>query len=163
MEVNNLTEQTADKINPHKNKVHHVLAHSYTVHFVLFLIGVFLDAVFKLEFFTNPTVVVVGIIFIIFGSFFVLWAQNTSRNLQKENISKEIFSKGPYRYTHSPTHWGLFFLMLGFGIVINAIFVILFTLISFLINRLYFLKKEEKILIDKYGIHYLEYKKKIKF
>jgi len=99
---------------------------------------------------------------IVLSSILIFWAQGTSRNLKKENITKETFCKGPYCYTRSPTHWGLFFLMIGFGIITNAIFVILTTLISFLVSRFIFLEKEERILAEKYGTPYLEYKKAVK-
>lgn len=146
-----------------KAQVHHVLIHSYFVYFILFLVGVVLDVFFKLEVFISPLMVPVGIALLIFASFLILWAQITSRNLPKDHIDKEMFCHGPYCYTRSPTHWGLFLLMLGFGIVSNAVFVILFTLFAFIISKFGFLEKEEKILADKYGAPYLEYKKIVRF
>ena len=122
-----------DSNNPHKNKVHWILAHSYTMYFVLFLASVFLDFIFPTKIFKSSVFAPTGIIFLIFGSFLVIWAQKTSRDFKKENMSKETFCKGPYCYTRSPTHWGLFFLVLGFGIVANAVFIVLFTLVAFLI------------------------------
>lgn len=148
--------------NPHKNKVHGILAHSYSTYFILFLIGVYLDLVFRFKIFSNSFMVPTGIILLVFASFLILWAQKTSRDLKKENISKETFCRGPYCYTRSPTHWGLFLLMLGFGIITNAVFVILFTLISFIITKFVFLGKEEAILAEKYGTPYLEYKKQVR-
>ncbi len=61
-----------------------------------------------------------------------------------------------------PTHWGLFALMFGFGFIINATFIITTTLISFLLTKFIFLNKEEKILSQKYGDKYIEYKKDVK-
>lgn len=147
--------------NYHKNKVHRVLAHSYTSYFILFLIGVTLDSIFKVKIFSNSVMVPVGFAVLVLATFLVIWAQKTSRGLNAENISKETFCKGPYCYTRSPTHWGLFFLMLGFGIITNAVFIILFTLISFLVSRFVFLEEEERILLEKYGAPYLEYKKSV--
>lgn len=149
--------------NPHKNTVHRVLAHSYSMYFVLFLVGVTLDLIFKFKIFTSSIMVPVGIILLMLASFLILWAQKTSRNLKTENMSKETFCKGPYCYTRSPTHWGLFFLMLGFGIIANAVFVILSTLISFIIAKFIFIEKQETILEQKYGTPYLEYKKSVRF
>ena len=144
------------------NKIHKILAHSYSIYFILFLTGVILDIIFKFRIFTSPTAIPVGIIFLIFASVLIFWAQKYSKNFDEENPSKESFSKGPYRYTRSPTHWGLFLLMLGFGIIANALFVVLSTLISFLLSRFIFLKKRENVLILKYGTPYLEYKKSVK-
>lgn len=142
--------------------VHKVLAHSYAAYFLFFLAGVCFDLLFKLKIFENSSVWVWGFIFLAAGTALVLWAQKTSRSLKKEIINKETFIHGPYKYTRSPTHWGLFFLILGFGMVINAFFVMVFSLAAFIFTKITFLHKEEKILALKYGAPYLEYKKSVK-
>ncbi|KKR82839.1 MAG: hypothetical protein UU30_C0020G0015 [Candidatus Nomurabacteria bacterium GW2011_GWA2_40_97] len=111
-----MIRQFADK-NPHKNSVHRVLAQSYLFYFILFLLSLFLDFIFPLKIFEETALISVGIIFLILGTFLIFWAQRTSHKLKKENINKEIFYHGPYCYTRSPTHFGLFLLMLGFGII----------------------------------------------
>ncbi len=151
-----------EKLNPHKNKVHKILVHSYLVYFSLFLLGVALDIVFKLKIFESSVMLPAGFSILILATILIFWAQKTSRSLDKENITKETFCKGPYCYTRNPTHWGLFFLMLGFGVIANAFFVILFTLLSFVVTRYVFLRKEERILAEKYGAPYLEYKESVK-
>jgi protein-S-isoprenylcysteine O-methyltransferase Ste14 len=83
--------------------------------------------------------------------------------LDTKNLTKETFSKGPYRFTSTPTNFGLFFLILGFGMVANSFFVIVCSCIAFLIARFVFLEQEEKVLAEKYGAPYLEYKKIVKF
>jgi protein-S-isoprenylcysteine O-methyltransferase Ste14 len=149
--------------NTLNDNIHHVLAHSYSTYFILFLVGLSLDLVFKWSVFTGDVVVFMGILLLVLGTALILWAQNTSRNLNKQNLTKDVFSHGPYCFTRSPTHWGLFFLMLGFGLMSNAFFVILLTILSFVLTRLIFLKKEETLLLEKYGTPYLEYKKSVKF
>ena len=104
-----------------------------------------------------------GAFLLVLGTILILWAQNTSRHLNTENATKETFCHGPYRFTRTPTNFGLFFLVLGFGIVANALFVILSSLVSFFIAKFVFLKKEEQLLAEKYGAPYLEYKKSVKF
>lgn len=147
----------------HKDKVHKILAHSYTVFFLFFLAGVFLDLIFNLKLLDFSFLAPVGAIFIIFASLIIFWAQKTSRNLKKEILTKETFYKGPYRFSRAPTHWGLFFLMLGFGIMTGAFFIIISTIFSFIFTKLVYLNKEEAILEKKYGAPYLEYKKMVKF
>ena len=146
-----------------KNKVHKILASSYTVYFLLFLIGVFLDLFLKLKFFNFFFMVPIGVSLIFLASLFILWAQKTSRNLKKENLTKESFYKGPYCFTRSPTHLGLFLLMLGFGIMNSSTLIVIFSIFSFIITRLVYLQKEEKILEKKYGAPYIEYKKLVQF
>jgi protein-S-isoprenylcysteine O-methyltransferase Ste14 len=161
--VNEEPKETDLKKEQPKKNVHSILARSYFLFFLLFLVGVFLDLLFNLKIpdavFTLPT----GFILILFASLLILWSQKTSRNLSKENLSKENFRKGPYRFTRTPTHLGLFFLILGFGIIINATFIVLSTFISFILTKLIFLKEEEKFLEQKYGAPYLEYKKVVRF
>ena len=147
----------------HIHGIHHVLAHSYTMHLFLFLIGVTLDLIFHFKLFYNPSIAPIGIFFLILGTFLIIWAQKTSRKLNKNNISKESFRRGPYRYTRTPTNFGLCFLVLGFGLIINAFFVISSAFISFFISKFVCLNKQEKMLAAKYGAPYLEYKKMVKF
>lgn len=146
-----------------KTSVHKILAHSYAMHFILFLIGVSLDIVFKFKIFTSPIMAPIGVILLILGSVLILWAQYTSHNLNTENVTKETFCHGPYCYTRTPTNFGIFFIMLGFGMIANAFFVILSSLISFVVAKFIFLEKEEKALAAKYGAPYLEYKQSVKF
>lgn len=146
-----------------KNKVHRILAHSYSVYFLLFLISVLLDLSFDFKIFSFYLMVPIGLGIIFLSSLLILWAQKTSRNLNIENLTKDSFTKGPYSITRSPTHWGLCFLMLGFGIMTGAMFIVIFTFISFLFTKFVFLRKEETILENKYGGPYIEYKKLVRF
>jgi len=155
--------EQSDKNRIQIRGVHHVLAHSYVLHLFLFLIGVILDLIFNFNFFYSSWVMPFGFFFLVFGTFLALWAQKTSRNFNKNNINKETFHQGPYRYTRVPTNFGLFFLVLGFGLIINAFFVVLSAFLSFLISKFLFLNKQEKMLAVKYGDSYLEYKKIVKF
>lgn len=156
-----------EKMNIRKEvegSVHHILAHSYSFYFLLFLISLFLDLAFPVKIFNGETFNLVGFSFLFFASIIIIWAQTTSRNLSKEaELKAEHFCRGPYCYTRSPTHWGLFLLMMGFGIIANTLFVIIGTLIGLAVSKLVFLRKEEALLANKYGDSYREYKKMVKF
>lgn len=148
----------------HKRAIHHVLVHSYSTYFFLFIFGVVLDLIFPLKIFQSTIVTILGILLLALAPLLILWAQNTSKKLNKaENKKKEHFSRGPYRFTRNPTHLGLFILALGFGLTVHAFFVVLLTIIYAIFVKTIFLKKEEIILIDKYGEPYVEYKKSVKF
>jgi len=152
-----------EELSIDKNKIHKVLAHSYSAYLLLFLLGSFLDLYFRLQVFSSSVVVPIGFILLIFGTLLIIWAQKTSRNLKKENITKETFRQGPYCFTRTPTSFGLFFLVLGFGMIANAFFIILCSCIAFFVAKFIFLNEEEKILAAKYCTPYLEYKKIVKF
>src|SRR3989338_8719819 len=106
-----------ETINTEKHSVHKVLAHSYVVYLIFFLLAIYLDAIFGFKVFPDTFMAPVG----------------------------------------------LFFLMLGFGVITNSFFVIVFSIISFLTAKFIFIEKQEKMLEEKYGTHYTEYKKSVKF
>lgn len=153
--------QTDNKVYK-RSEVHSILAHSYSVYFVLFFIGVYLDMVFNFQIFTDTRFSVVGFVLLIVASFLILWAQQTGRNLKIDLLNKDTFFKGPYKFTRSPTQLGLLFLMLGFGIMVNSSFIVLCTLVAYMISKFFFLSKQEQILTEKYGEPYIEYKKAVK-
>ncbi len=157
-----MEEEVKKEKNHPSHIVHSTLAHSYMVYFLLLFVGVGLDLIFPIRIFHSGIMISVGFLFLILATALVVWAQHSSKNFDTSTISKETFCKGPYCYTRTPTHWGLFFLVLGFGFVMNAFFIITLTIISFIITKVFFLKKQESILIDKYGKHYEEYKKSVK-
>lgn len=151
----------------HKNKhqkVHHFLAYSYFIYLFVLILGVLLDMFFPIKIFHDSIMILVGFILLILSSLLIVWAQKSSVDLlTKENVDKEHFCKGPYCYTRTPTHYGLFLAVLGFGFIINSFFVILLTVFSFLFTKITFVKKQEKELEKKFGEAYREYKKIVKF
>lgn len=159
--LENTTNQTEAVIKPQPSRVHAILAHSYIFYFMAFLLGLFFDSLFPYKIFSSFNSIPIGILFLLFATLLIFWAQKTSRNLKIEEVTKESFLKGPYSYTRNPTHWGLFFLMLGFGILVNTLFVIIFTVIAFFVTKFIFLRKQELVLEKKYGTPYLEYKKSV--
>ena len=146
-----------------EESVHHILAHSYSFYFLLFLVSLFLDLAFPIRIWNGDAYNVFGFVFLFFATVIIIWAQKTSRGLSKiPEVKLEHFCRGPYCYTRSPTHWGLFFLLLGFGIIANAFFVVMATLIAMVVAKMVFLRKEERLMVQKYDA-YAEYKKKVKF
>ncbi len=144
-------------------QVHKVLAHSYSFYFLSFLLGIILDFYKPMHLPKFPWAIYIGFFFLIAGPLLIYWAQHTSRNLKKgEVMSAEIFLKGPYCYTRGPTHLGIALMLIGFGMVVNAFYVVVFTLIAAIVTKFIFLDKEEEILEKKYGEPYKEYKKKVK-
>ncbi len=146
-----------------EDNVHAVLAHSYVSYFVSFLIGLFLHFLYPIKVYQHELVAPFGFAILFISTLLIIWAQRTSRTLEHGTISKESFCRGPYCYSRMPTHWGLFFMMIGFGLMINSLFVILLTLVFFIFTKITFIRKEEALLLQKYGAAYREYKSLVKF
>lgn len=155
------------KICP-ENTVHHVLAHSYLVYFAMFLFGILLNIFFPIKFLGENNANIFGFIFLLLGTFLIFWAQYSSHKHRKHRVDPKslphrIFYKGPYKYTRMPTHIGLFLLMLGFSFIVNALFLVLSTLFAFVLTKSIFLKKEERLLEEEFGLDYTQYKKSVRF
>ena len=156
---------TEKEHNHHNGTTHFVLVHSYIIFLFAVVLGVLFDIVFKAQIFSDSIYQYIGFFMLVISSTIIFWAQSTSSGYKKrtlKNSSQSHFEQGPYRYLRNPTHFGLFVMTLGFSLIINSLFSVIFTIIAYLISRFVFLKKEEKILETKYGELYGEYKKKVK-
>lgn len=156
-------EEASDLFN--KEKVHFILSHSYFLFLFAAILGVIIDLFIPIRIFITDQSQYLGLLIMALSSVLVYWAQSSSSNYKnkpKKHNTHSDFERGPYKYTRHPTHLGLFALTVGFGLVINSPFSIILSLVSYIITILLFLKKEEKLLIKKYGQEYQDYKKKIK-
>ena len=144
--------------------VHYILSHSYMVFFLAVMVGVIVDILVPVIIFKNPIFQYIGFTMIIIGSSLIYWAQSaTSTPKEQTNTTKEKdFERGPYKYSRNPTHTGMAIMTLGLGLLLNSFFTVICILVAYLISKFIFLKKEERILEDKYGQTYLNYKKKVK-
>lgn len=162
-----------DKYNQNLNKedkkvvgvVHVLLSHDYAIFFLAVVLGVIFDVIFTVHVFNSIVYEYIGLFMIFIGSLVIYWAQRTTGSSNNE-IGKErdinFFFRGPYKYTRNPTNFGLTFAVLGFGLLINSLFSIIFILITYIISKLIFIKKQDNILKDRYGAVYEEYLKKVK-
>lgn len=155
------TENTVQKTKI--PSLHNMFAHSYLFYFCFLVFSVILDFVFPIKIFNLNIFPNTGLFLILISNIGIFWAQQTSRRLDKNNMSKNSFLKGPYRFIKHPTYTSLFLLMLGFAFVVNGTFTFIASIIFFIISKVSFIRKEEDILVKKYGEHYLNYKKDVFF
>jgi len=149
----------------HKHTVHFVLVQSYLVFLLAILIGVFFDTLLKGKLFSNDIYKYIGFLMLIISSLVIFWAQNTSHDYKNKKLKDESmshFEHGPYKYLRNPTHLSVFIMTLGFGLIINSFFSIIFATVAYVLTKILFLRKEEKMLEKKYGETYVGYKKKVK-
>ena len=147
--------------------VHIVLGHSYMVYFATFLAGLLIDTKWAFRF-NAPFLVPVGFALLFVGPALILWAQHTSHMLAVKQVTtdkqpaKHDFLRGPYVFTRSPTHLGLFIMIIGLGFLFNSISIVTTTVIAFILTRVFFLAKEESLLQEKYGEEYTQYKNQVR-
>ena len=142
-----------------------ILSYSYIVFLSAVILGVIFDIFIPHDLFSSSRFEYIGLLFIFLGSLIAYWAQYTSKR-KKNYVLREIivsdFERGPYKYLRHPTHFGVFVMIIGFSLIINSLFSIIFSVIAYTIVRVSFQKKEEKYLENKYGQVYLDYKKEVK-
>ncbi len=88
------------------------------------------------------------------------FAQKAVGKIRLEDPADVNFYEGPYRGMRHPTYVGLFLLSFGLSLILNSAVALAVALLQFLITR-FFVIREEKLLIDRYGSRFLEYKKHI--
>lgn len=147
--------------------VHAVLGHSYLVYFATFLLGLLIDTRWTPRF-DAPFLMPIGFVLLFVGPALILWAQYTSHKLAVKQITidpatfVQDFLKGPYTFTRSPTHLGLFLMIIGLGFLFDSISIIATTVLAFVLTKVFFLPKQEQLLDEKYGQEYQAYKEKVK-
>lgn len=151
------------KIN-NTNIVHVVLGHSYLVYFLGLVAGLLFDSVFGIPFVikNNQTI---GLLLLIIGPLLIYSAQATSRSkhYRKTELPFARFARGPYAFTRTPTHLGLGVTMLGLAFLFSSLALLVATVICFFVTRYIFIRKEERILVERYGDDYRAYQRKVRF
>jgi protein-S-isoprenylcysteine O-methyltransferase Ste14 len=160
-------ENLEQKLNNQEQKkdIHFVLSESYTIFLLAVILGVIFDLIFPLDLLQNQSSQYSGLFLILIGSFFIYWAQKTSflvgKKMEKEK-NHPGFHFGPYKYLRAPTHLGLFIMTLGLALIINSVFALFFVIVAHFLTKFVFVKKQEKMLEEKYGQSYSSYKRKTK-
>ncbi len=145
--------------------IHVLLSQNYAVFFLAVILGVVMDIVIPFDVFNSPIYKNIGLLMIIFGTLIVFWAQRittSSKPTIGPNRDLSFFLRGPYKYTRNPTNFGLTIVALGLGLIINSLFSVVFIVITYLISKIIFIKRQDHILNERYGNIFIEYKKKVK-
>lgn len=87
------------------------------------------------------------------------WANGYAIKLEK------LTTCGPYSYVRHPLYLGTFCILIGFLVMLRINWVILPLILFVVIGLIYSstIKKEEKMLEDKFGQTYLQYKERVPF
>lgn len=145
--------------------LHVLFFHIYIMFFFAIIMGVIFDFIFQYKIFNGVIYQYLGLFMITLGTILIYWSQRTT-NTSKNDINKErdinFFYRGPYKYTRNPTNFGLTIMSLGLGFLINSFFSVLFILIIHIVSKFILIKKQDKILKERYGEIYSEYLKKVK-
>ncbi len=117
--------------------------------------------------FNTPWLESFGLALVLFGTVIAFWAQRSTHVSAQaryhETRTYKNFMCGPYRYVRAPTQLALLFLVAGLGFSVNIAWVSIFAVLSFMVTYAFFIKKQERILIKRYGESYEQYRSKVRF
>lgn len=123
------------------------------------------DPYFGVESFTSPISTIIGILVIVIGLVFRLWASYTfySHGLAVLALKPQhrITQSGPYKYTRNPLYIGIVFILLGWALAFGTKLGLLAPVIAIIIFHLDLVLKGERELENKFGEEYRQYKLKV--
>jgi len=77
------------------------------------------------------------------------------------NPPKNLILEGPYKRTRNPMITGALLILFGEALLFGSLTLLIYALIFFPLNHLYFILHEEPLLEKRYGKPYLEYKQSV--
>ena len=107
-----------------------------------------------------------GIILILFGIIINLWTDSLLKKKQTTVKPQEIpnffFTSGPFRLSRHPIYLGMLSILFGTVIFLSSLSTFVFPIIFVIIIEKLFIPMEEKNLEKKFGIKYVDYKKRVR-
>jgi protein-S-isoprenylcysteine O-methyltransferase Ste14 len=151
-------------MNNSKSEIKSLVIYAPVVYLIALILGIIADSFYYMELSQSSAVGGIGLLLVFLATILILWAQYSLRNFQKiekEELTPESFSGGPYKFSRHPTYMSLAFLVLGLGLMVNSLIVTTMALVAFVLVYFFILRKEESILERKYGDLYSRYKHEI--
>ncbi len=127
--------------------------------FFLFPILLLLNVIEKIIY---TPLYILGVVFSLIGLSLMIWTRlnrNKDWGFMGDDTGGVLFTGGPYRFTRHPYYMGALFIGVGLYLQLNFYFIVVLVPSIFFIN--YVIKKEDSFLESRFGLEYLEYKKKV--
>jgi protein-S-isoprenylcysteine O-methyltransferase Ste14 len=107
-----------------------------------------------------------GLILVGVGSWLRFWGGTVfygkNRSMVSFKAPPTLVTTGPWKYSRNPLYLGLILIGLGFSLLFASTFDLSFTLVGAVLLQIEVVINEEKILSQKFGIEYADYKKQVR-
>lgn len=152
------------------SKIFDILILSMLLLSPFFLIGAYLENLLLISqifpFWDNIIISYIGFILYLIGALLVLVARVQLGRFGTAELTTEddhqLFTQGVYKYIRNPMYSGGLIATIGFCLVFRCIIILIIMFIyTFLVYRMRIVE-EERILLEKFGNEFEEYKKKTK-
>lgn len=109
---------------------------------------------------------IAGILLLSAGLFLAGWTMVLFNNVGKGTLApwnppENLVVKGPYCYVRNPMIIGVLLVLISEYFLLNAIEILWWTVLFFIINNIYFYVFEERQLENRFGEEYKKYKKNV--
>jgi protein-S-isoprenylcysteine O-methyltransferase Ste14 len=114
----------------------------------------------------NPSLKIIGWLIAVIGSALFVYTVFLFKTLGNGTLApweptKKLIVEGPYRYCRNPMITGVFFMILGEGLMLYSANILAWAVAFFIINTIYFIFVEERSMMQRFGSDYLKYKKNV--
>jgi protein-S-isoprenylcysteine O-methyltransferase Ste14 len=134
------------------------------------LLGVGLDRLWPLEFWSEPSApacywiggaIVVGAIFGL-GLYSVILVRRSGQSENPWKPTTEILERGPFRFTRNPMYVQMVLACVGFAIILRNTWILLLVPVCAWVLHRFAILPEEAYLERKFGEKYLSYKRRVR-
>ncbi|MFH0989959.1 MAG: isoprenylcysteine carboxylmethyltransferase family protein [bacterium] len=73
-----------------------------------------------------------------------------------------LILKGPYRFSRNPMYLSVLIMQVGFGVMINVLWIILFSIPAMIVVHFLAVLLEENYLTERFGEEYLRYTRRVR-
>ena len=110
--------------------------------------------------------IISGLLFLFLGCYLliksiVLFIKIGKGTLAPWQPTQKLVVKSLYQYTRNPMILGVLSILFSEALLLNSLAILIWMLLFFLINTIYFIKKEEPDLEKRFGKEYLVYKRNV--
>ena len=144
----------------------HVVAFPPLLYLVTLGIGLLIHSFFPYQPFPPVPSRIAGALLVIAGAALGTWGNVTMRragtNVDPRQPSLAIVSAGPFRFTRNPLYLSLIALYLGITLLLDAAAPLAILPALLLITHFGIIRREERYLEGKFGMAYLDYKRRVR-
>ncbi|MFW9887793.1 MAG: methyltransferase family protein [Candidatus Thorarchaeota archaeon] len=134
------------------------------------------DIQILIDIFTFPADIIpqpynlIGILFIPIGMLLIIWANYsllyvgriTLGNREPMQRPEALVLVGPYRFSRNPLYLGCLMALFGLAIVLSSVVTAVLFVLTYIVFRYVFIKREETILEEEFGDEYREFKRRVR-
>ena len=106
--------------------------------------------------------IVVATLLLDFSSIYLFFKKHTTANPMTPEKTTDLVVGGLYKFTRNPMYVGLLFILTGYAIWLGSLTPFLLLPLFYLLITEMQIKPEERILEEKFGQSYRDYKKKVR-